>query len=90
MAAIGPDIPCWGYFYSARAEPYNRIRRYVCAILQVQKKTLAFRGEGVRSAGWTSTANVATGVIKINARAASNGEDRSSKAIHQKAERIKL
>jgi hypothetical protein len=33
VAAIGPRIPCGGYFYSARAEPQNRIRRYVRALL---------------------------------------------------------
>jgi hypothetical protein len=43
VAAIGPGIPCWGYVYSARAEPYNRIRRYVCAILQVQKENFSIR-----------------------------------------------
>jgi hypothetical protein len=38
VAAIGPGIPCGGYFYPARAKSQNRIRRYVCALLQVQKE----------------------------------------------------
>lgn len=49
VAAIAPQICCWGYVYSARAKPYDRFGRDFAPSSKPKKKTLAPGGAVVRS-----------------------------------------